>query len=252
MSFTDKVVVITGASAGIGAALAEEMSRRQAKVVLAARRADRLAQIAGRMAGPSEVVVTDVTRREQVERLFQAAVARFGQVDIWVNNAGRGITRDVSALSEEDVDAMLRDNFKSAFYGMQAVVPHFKERKQGVLVNVSSMLSRVPGAYFRSAYNAAKAAMNSLTESLRFELARQYPDILICLALPGIVATEFGLNALGGGEDSRKLPGGQTAEQVAAAIADGIAARRLDIYTRPEGAQRVLDYQRALDSGRLA
>jgi NAD(P)-dependent dehydrogenase (short-subunit alcohol dehydrogenase family) len=129
---------------------------------------------------------------------------------------------------------------------MQAVLPHFKARGQGVLVNVSSMLSRAPLATPRSAYSAAKAALNSLTESLRLELAHEFPGIHVALVLPGVVATEFGVNALGGGVDSRALPGGQTAEEVARVMADGIQARRADIYTRPEGLESVLGYLRGL------
>jgi NAD(P)-dependent dehydrogenase (short-subunit alcohol dehydrogenase family) len=108
------------------------------------------------------------------------------------------------------------------------------------------MLSRAPLAPFRSAYSAAKAALNSLTESLRLELAPRHPGIHVGLVLPGIVATGFGSNALGGGPDSRGLPGAQTVDEVARVVADGIAARRADIYTRPEGVEPVLDYLRRL------
>jgi short-subunit dehydrogenase len=244
--FANQVVVITGASAGIGAVLAQEVGRRGGSGVLVARRADRLAEVAARVAGATEVVAADVTRREEVQRVLRAALARFGRVDVWVNNAGRGITRGLEQLTDEDVDAMMRDNLKSALYGMQAVLPHFKERKQGVLVNVSSMLSRTPLVPIRSAYSASKAALNALTETLRFELARDYPGITVALVLPGPVATDFGTNALGGGPDSRALPGAQSVEEVARVMADGILARRADIYTRPEGLEQVLGYLRGL------
>jgi short-subunit dehydrogenase len=245
-AFSKQVVVITGASAGIGAVFAEEVGRRGGSVVLVARRADRLAEVAARVGGAAEVVAADVTRREDVQRVLRAALARFGRVDVWVNNAGRGITRGFEQLTDEDVDAMMRDNLKSALYGMQTVLPHFKERKQGVLVNVSSMLSRTPAVTLRSAYSASKAALNSLTETLRFELARDYPGIAVLLVLPGPVATDFGTNALGGGMDSRTLPGVQSAEEVARVMAEGILARRPDIYTRPEGLEQVLGHLRGL------
>lgn len=248
--YEQKVVVITGASSGIGAVLAEEIGRRGGSVVLAARRAERLADVAKRVGPRAEVVTADVTRREDVQRVLQAALARFGHVDVWINNAGRGISRPIEQLTDDDVDTMVRDNVKSALYGMQAVLPHFKARKQGVLVNVSSMLSRTPFATIRSAYSASKAALNSLTETLRFELAKDYPDIVVSLVLPGIVATEFGNSALGGGPDSRALPGAQSAEEVARVIADGILAHRADIYTRPEGLDRVVDYLRGLGGAR--
>jgi NAD(P)-dependent dehydrogenase (short-subunit alcohol dehydrogenase family) len=239
-----RVTVITGASSGIGAALAAELARRGDAVVLAARRADRLAEVAHGLPGDPLTVTADVTRRADVVRLFDAAIARFGRVDIWVNNAGRGISRPLEALGDDDLDAMIRDNVKSALYGMQAVLPHFKARGDGTLVNVSSMLSRTPFAPFRAAYSAAKAAMNSLTETLRLELARDFPRVRIALVLPGVVATDFGLNALGGGPDSRTLPGAQSAEEVARAIADGIAEGRQDIYTHPGSLERVVQHLR--------
>ncbi|HZW88861.1 MAG TPA: SDR family NAD(P)-dependent oxidoreductase, partial [Myxococcaceae bacterium] len=168
------VVVITGASAGIGAALARELAGRHASLVLLARREELLEEMAATLGTPVEVVPGDVTRRADLERALERAVARFGGVDAWVNNAGHGITRpSVEAVTPEDLDVMVRDNTRSALLGMQVVLPHFKDRGKGVLANVSSMLSRVPDVPVRAAYSAAKAALNSLTESLRFELARE-------------------------------------------------------------------------------
>src|SRR5678815_3793362 len=186
------VVVITGASAGIGAGLARELAGRGASLVLIARREELLQEMAATCGTPVEVVPGDVTRRADVERVLERAVARFGGVDVWVNNAGRGITRpSLEAITPEDVEVMVRDNTRSALHGMQVVLPHFKARKRGVLVNVSSMLSRIPDKVPRAAYSAAKAALNSLTESVRFELAQDYPGIRVVLVLPGVVATDW-------------------------------------------------------------
>jgi NADP-dependent 3-hydroxy acid dehydrogenase YdfG len=242
-----QVVVVTGASAGIGAALAREISRRGGATVLAARRADKLDEVARALPAAHFVVQADVTLRADVARLAATAIDRFGHVDVWVNNAGRGISRPLLELSDDDVDAMIRDNVKSALYGMQAIVPHFKERRRGQLVNVSSMLGRIPFASFRSAYCAAKAALDSLTETLRIDLAQGFPDVRVACIYPGPVTTEFGANALGGGIDSRAIPGAQTPEEVATVMADAIAARRNgDVYTRPEAVERVLGYLRGL------
>jgi len=239
----EQVVVITGASAGIGAALAREIGRRGGSIAIAARRAEKLAEVAASTGAPCAVVPADVTRREDVARILAAAIARFGRVDVWVNNAGRGITRSVEELSDDDIDTMIRDNVKSALYGMQTVLPHFRQRRRGHLVNVSSMLARIPFASFRSAYSAAKHALNSLTENVRMDLARDCPDVRVTCVMPGVVATDFGVNALGGGADSRSLPGSQTAEQVAAIIADAIErGRGGDVYTGLGALERVVQY----------
>ena len=126
------------------------------------------------------------------------ALAAFGHVDVWVNNAGRGMTKPVLELTDDELDLMMSVNVKSALYGMQAIVPHFKERGRGQVINVSSFLSRVPFATFRSPYNAAKAALNALTANARVDLARTHPGIHVTLVMPGLVATDFQRNAIGG------------------------------------------------------
>ncbi len=242
-----EVVVVTGASAGIGAALAREVGKRGGTTVVAARRAAALEDVARSTGSPSLAVVADVTRRDQVEALARAAIERFGHVDVWVNNAGRALTRPAIELTDDDVDLMIRDNVKSALYGMQAILPHFRARGRGHLINVSSMLGRVPFASFRAAYSAAKHALCSLTENVRMDLATELPEVKVACVYPGVVYTDFGTNAVGGGPDSRSLPGGQTAEEVATVMADAIASRAGgDVYTRPEALERVLAYYRGL------
>src|ERR1017187_7523153 len=113
----DKVVVITGASAGIGAELAKQLAAKGAKVVLAARRKAELDKVAQESAEDALAVVTDVTKRSDVEHLCRAALDHFGRIDVWVNNAGRGISRAIAELTDEDIDAMWRDNMKSVLYG---------------------------------------------------------------------------------------------------------------------------------------
>jgi NADP-dependent 3-hydroxy acid dehydrogenase YdfG len=242
----NKVIVITGASAGIGAALAKLCAARGAKVALLARRETELRAIADQCGAGALAVVTDVTRRVEIERAVAQVVARFGHVDVWVNNAGRGITRPVSELSEADFDEMMLVNVKSVLWCMQAVLPLFKQRGEGQIVNVSSMLGRVPFAPFRSAYSASKHALNALTAMLRMEL-RAIPGIRVTSVHPGVVTTEFGKNALHGGPDSRSLPGAQSADEVAAVIASAIEQPRADVYTLPQGQRMVVDYYAAED-----
>ena len=228
-----KVVVITGASAGIGAELAKQLGKRGHRIVGAARNAEALRTTMREVSDEAHAVVADVTERADVERVRDEAIRTFGQVDVWVNNAGRGIARSVLELTDADVDEMFSVNLKSALYGMQAIVPHFQERGQGHLVNVSSMLGRVPMAPFRSAYSASKAALNILTSNLRMDLRGTHPGVHVSLVMPGPVSTEFAKNALGG---TPYLPAGiamQTGAEVAAAIAGVIEKPVAELYTTP-------------------
>jgi NADP-dependent 3-hydroxy acid dehydrogenase YdfG len=239
---SQRVVVITGASSGIGAELAVALAGRGDQVVLAARRQDALDDVAARCHGRALTVVTDVTRRADVKRLVQAAVETHRRIDVWVNNAGQGISRVPSELTSEDIDLMIDTNVKSALYGMQEVLPVFKAQGSGHLINVSSMLGRIPYAVIRSAYCGAKHFLNALTATFREEVQATHPGIHVSLVSPGVVYTEFGKNAVHGGPDSRQLPDGQPAEDVAAVIASVIDSREPDVYTRAGLAARVVDY----------
>jgi NADP-dependent 3-hydroxy acid dehydrogenase YdfG len=242
----EKVIVLTGASSGIGAALAELCGARGAKLMLAARRQAELEAVAAR-SGTSAICVADVSRREDVERLQTEALAQYGHVDVWINNAGQGITALTSQLTDHDFDEMMQVNVKSVLYGMQAVLPHFKQRRAGHIINVSSLLGRVPLAHFRSAYCAAKHASNALTACLRIELRAEFPAIHVSTVSPGVVATEFGSRARGGGVDSRQIPGAQPVGEVAEVIAGVIEQPRADVYTRPQFRDMVVGYFAAED-----
>ena len=231
-----KTIVITGASSGIGAATATALASRGDQVVLAARRQDELHQLAARLGSHVMPVVTDVTSRAAVERLRGEAIERFGAIDVWVNNAGRGISRLVGDLADDELDQMMTVNVKSALYGIQAVLPHFQARGTGQIVNVSSFLSRVPMASIRAAYSASKAALNSLTANLRMDLAATHPGIHVTLVMPGLVSTEFASNAIHGTPPIRPGAGGaapQTAEEVAAVIVSVIDRPVAETFTNP-------------------
>ncbi len=238
----ENVVVITGASGGIGAATAERLAARGMSVALVARRKAELEVAAARAGERALAIVADATRRDEVRRAIEATLARFGRIDVWINNIGQGITRMPSELTDEDVDEMIRVNLKSALYGMQEVLPHFRERGEGHLINISSMLGRVPYATYRAAYSAAKHCLNALTASFRDEVTRDHPGIRVSLVSPPAVPTDFGRHALHGGPDSRTLPNTQSVEDVAEAIAWVIETGAPDVYTRPESRDRVLSY----------
>ena len=238
-----KVIVITGASSGIGAELAKQLAARGDVLMLAARNAEALRQIARSCGRDTYYYATDVTRRQDVNRLRDEALRTFENVDVWINNAGRGITRQVLDLTDEDFDEMMAVNVKSALYGMQAIMPHFKERGQGHLINVSSFLSRIPFATQRSVYSAAKAALNTLTANLRMDLRTEYPGIHVSLVMPGVVSTEFAANARHGTPQVATPPNSQTPGEVAAVMIDLIDHPRAEAYTNPAAQiERVKQY----------
>jgi short-subunit dehydrogenase len=248
------VVVITGASGGIGAALARRLGDDGLRLALAARREPQLREVASdaeqRGAAATLAFAADVTRREDVLALRDATLNAFGRIDVWVNNAGRGITRSILDLTDAELDEMIDVNVKSALYGIQAAVPYFIKRGgTGHVINVSSFLGRVPVASFRSAYSAAKAALNSLTTNLRMDL-REHPNIHVSLVMPGVVTTDFARNVLGEARPPMSAPasaGGsrmipQTAEEVADIIARVIREPVSEVYTNPASPEAVRQF----------
>jgi short-subunit dehydrogenase len=244
----NKIVVITGASGGIGAEVARRLGREGYQLVLAARRPAELQSIAKdaeRAGSPSAIAVqTDVTKRADVDALAAAAIERFGGFDVWINNAGRGITKSVFDLTDDDVDEMMAVNVKSALYGMQTAAAHFLQRGHGQIINVSSFLGRVPMALPRSAYNAAKHALNSLTANARVELHAKNSDIHVTLVMPGMVSTDFAKNARNAPSNASVYAGPhvQTAEQVADVVAEVVKHPVAEVYTNPASGEIARSY----------
>ena len=250
----NKTIVITGASAGIGAGIAARLAADGHALVLAARRRtelDRVAKDAMQGGSPRAIVVeTDVTMRADVEHLRDASIEAFGGFDVWINNAGRGITRSVLDLSDRDIDDMISLNVKSALYGMQVAAAHFIERGHGHIINISSFLGRVPLAPHRSAYNGAKAALAALTANLRVDLRARYPGIHVSLIMPGMVATEFGRNAIGSPPNTPIYSGPhvQSVEAVADVVARTIDHPVAEVYTNPASADMARRYFADVDA----
>lgn len=245
-----RTIVITGASSGIGEALAYRLAADRHALVLAARRIRELETVADeavRRGAPNAIAIeADVTRRADVERIADRAGDSLGGFDVWVNNAGRGITRHVLDLTDNDIDEIMAVNLKSALYGMQVAVAHFVEHRggRGQIVNVSSFLGRLPLATHRSAYNGAKAALNALTANLRVDLRNTHPGIAVTLVMPGMVGTAFGRNALGSPPDTPIYSGPhvQRVEDVADIIAGAIEHPVAEVYTNPSSAEMARRY----------
>lgn len=226
--------------------MAKELGSRGNRLVLGARREKELKEVASHAGAEAVPVVVDVTRRQDVERLRDVAIEKFGHVDVWVNNAGRGSGKTVMELTEEELDEMIDVNLKSVFYGMKAIIPHFQKRGEGHLINVSCFLGRVPLATYRSAYNAAKAGANSLTANLRMDLKANYPKVHVSLVLAGFVDTDFHKVARtpfpvkAGARVGDAVV--QSAEEVAKQIASLIDHPAAELYTNPGLRDLVLRY----------
>ncbi|MFG2589160.1 SDR family oxidoreductase [Streptomyces sp. NPDC048438] len=185
-----KVVAITGASSGIGAATARLLAEGGAKLVLGARREERLAALADELRGKgAEVAFTavDVTRREDPARLVELARERFGRLDVLVGNAGIGPVSPLDDLRVDDWDAMIDVNVKGLLYGIAAALPVFRSQGHGHFVHTLSTAAyrTVPTM---AVYSASKAAARTLTEGLRQEAG---PSIRVSAVSPGFVATDF-------------------------------------------------------------
>jgi NADP-dependent 3-hydroxy acid dehydrogenase YdfG len=188
----DKVVVITGASSGIGESTAKLLARNGARVVLGARRKERIDAIAREISdsgGKALAAVVDVTKRAEVEALVKTAIDRFERVDVLVNNAGIMPIAPIQALKVEEWERQIDVNLKGALYGVAAVLPHMLRQKSGHIINVASVIGIKAFAPGGVVYGATKAAVRLLTEGLRMELHSQ--NIRCTVISPGAVATEL-------------------------------------------------------------
>ena len=186
-----QVVVITGASQGIGRETALEMARRGASIVVAARNEEALKELAAqidRIGAQAEAVVTDVGDAAQVERLADRAIERFGRIDTWVNNAAVSVYSTVDDLEPDEMERLMRTNLLGVMYGSKAAATRMKPRRSGTIINVGSALSEraVP---LQSAYVASKHGVQGFSEALRLELMHEEAGVDVVLILPSSMNT---------------------------------------------------------------
>ncbi len=190
-NISGKVVVITGASSGLGEAAARHLSVQGATVVLGARRVDRLKTLVSELTGQGGKALalsTDVTQRDQVKALVDAAVQAYGRIDVMINNAGLMPQSPLERLKIDDWDQMIDVNIKGVLYGIAAALPYMKQQKSGHFINVSSVAGhkvRAGGAV----YSATKHAVRVISEGLRLEV-KPY-NIRTTVISPGAVDTEL-------------------------------------------------------------
>src|SRR3979490_632371 len=191
-NITDKVVVITGASSGIGESTAKLLAEQGAKIVLGARRLNRIDAVVQEISasgGKAIGFATDVTKRAEVEALIQGAVDGFGRVDVLINNAGIMPIAPIEALKVDEWERQIDVNIKGLLYGVAAVLPHMQKQKSGHIINITSVFGIKMFAPGGTVHCATKAAVRALTEGLRMELHSQ--NIRCTMISPGAIATEL-------------------------------------------------------------
>lgn len=191
-SITEKVIIITGASSGLGEATARLLAARGAKVVVAARRVDKLEKLASdikKAGGEALAVAADVAKRDDMENLIRVTEETFGRVDVLVNNAGIMPMAAMSKLKVEEWDLMIDVNVKGVLYGIAAVLPGMLNNKSGHIINLSSVAGLRVSAGVGTVYSATKFAVKAISEGLRAEVGPS--GIRVTTLYPGAVASEL-------------------------------------------------------------
>lgn len=225
-----QVAIVTGASSGIGAATARALAQQGVELVLAARRRERIEQLAQTLSADygvrTHAVQTDVSQRPQIQALVDYTLAYFGRIDILVNNAGLGLQGDVADLPPAAVRYVFDVNVFGALDAMQAVIPAMRRQHSGVIVNVGSILGKVAMPSLgmvgsSAAYTASKFALQAFSAAARMELAAD--NIQVVTILPGVTESEFNANFLthtGGAVRERRRAGGLMGVVPAEKVAD--------------------------------
>jgi short-subunit dehydrogenase len=231
MELSGKIVVVTGASMGIGEAIAKIFADHGASVVMLSRDAGRVETARGRV-GHSErtlAMACDVRHREDVDRAVGLTLHHFKRIDVWVNNAGHGLLDSVAQMDMAACREMFDTNLFGAVGAMQAVIPVMRQQGGGTIINISSVAGHVP-IPFHAAYSATKFALNAMGKAAGGELKKDGVHVLtVC---PGYVRTAFGQNAIQGNELKRVRPEsvrGITAERVARATLRGYVKHKREV-----------------------
>jgi short-subunit dehydrogenase len=226
------VAVITGASSGIGKALALELTARCYRLTLGARRMDKLQDVADqcrKLGGEVLAVATDVTVQAQVEALVKAATDAFGRLDVMVNNAGKGLFSRVQETTPQQMRDIFDVNFLGVFHGCLAAIPVMIAQRSGHIMNVASVVGK-RGTPYHGAYSATKFAVIGLTESMRVELKPR--GIKVTAVCPALTDTEFfesSARGVAAKQSFAKLRRMMPAEEVAKGMADAIGKNRPEI-----------------------
>jgi len=230
MEIKNKVIIITGASKGIGRATAKLLAARGGKVVLAARSTDLINELEKELPN-SLAVTTDMRKLEDIINLTNKTIEKFGRIDILINNAGQGMSGLVENIDIEQYQSIMELNVYGVLRAMQAVIGSMRAQGGGIILNVSSGVTKlyIPNL---AAYSSTKYALNALSFIARQELAKD--NIIVSVLHPGMTASNFYENMIGGSPDfgSRELPPMDSSEKVAEKIAELIKSEEaeLEVY----------------------
>jgi short-subunit dehydrogenase len=193
MEIKDKVIIVTGASQGIGLATAKSLAKEGAKVVLAARSADALKDIEKELPG-SFAVPTDMRKPDDIKKLIEKTVEKFGRIDVLINNAGQGLYTQVENIDIESYKNVMELNVYAPLQAMQLAIPIMRKQGGGMILNISSRVSK---NYYPNlaAYASTKYALNALSLTARAELEKD--NIIVSVFHPKMTATDFGKNSAG-------------------------------------------------------
>jgi len=232
MCCRDQVVVITGASMGIGEALARTFAAEGAQVVMSSRNLKALEEARTRLGIPERTIAIacDVRDRNQIHSLVRQARDHFGKIDVWVNNAGYGLLDSIATMSMEECRRIFDTNLFGAIDCMQAVIPVFKEQGWGTIINISSVVGHLPVPHL-GAYSATKHALNAISEAARLEL--ESSGMRVMSVCPGRIQTQFGTNTIRGREAKRlgaSFQKGISAERCARAILRGYLRGSREVF----------------------
>jgi len=226
----DKVVVVIGATGGIGRVLCQKLANLETKLVLVARNAERLGDLAQKLPGSTAVSI-DITDQLQVNALFETVVAQFGQVDVLVNAAGAGVMKQFNKIEPADLDAMLNVNLKGSFYTCQAAANLMKERKSGHIVNVIGILG-IHSMAMASAYSASKFGVVGFSKCMVEEVKRYGIKFTLCYF--GGVDTDFWQDVTLKVDRSKMLSAETAANAIISAITCDPQAIPFEINIQPE------------------
>jgi short-subunit dehydrogenase len=226
-----RVAVVTGASMGIGEAIAKLFVNQGAQVVLLSRDSGRLESARARIEHLDQTLALacDVRHREEIDRVIGLIMHHFHRIDIWINNAGHGLLDSVATMRMSDCREMFDTNFFGTVEAMQAVIPIMKQQRSGAIINISSVAGHIP-LPFHAAYSATKFAMNAIGKAARVELAGSGIDVItVC---PGYVRTNFAVNVVKGNEQKQIRPAaarGISADRVARAVLEGYLRKKREV-----------------------